>query len=126
MSAPLLSAHEVAAPVPASIVQQGQYSQQRDEHSLNNGQQVQAWSGVQKEESGSFLPPILLLPLTQLFALSTKNVLVLLRSPKALLTLLLLPLVMVAIIWIVQSRINSNSNVDHSGQDVTLQYQACK
>jgi len=62
---------------------------------------------------------------TQLFALCYKSVLVLIRSPKTLLSLLLLPLIVVAIMWLVQSRLNASNNTTSGGADVTIEYEKC-
>lgn len=68
----------------------------------------------------------LVLYLTQLCALFKKNALVLLRSPKALATFLFLPLCLIAIMWIIQTRINANNTQHYDGVDVELTYQPCR
>ena len=63
---------------------------------------------------------------TQLWCLCVKSGLVLRRSKKALATFLLAPLLLVALMWIIQSRIDSAAKGDSRGVDVQLRYQPCK
>jgi hypothetical protein len=47
------------------------------------------------------------------------------RSKKVLVTFLTAPLLLVALMWLIQARINANNNKEHGGVDVPIQYKPC-
>lgn len=79
----------------------------------------------QSQSQSAGVTATLLLYATQLWCLCVKSALVLRRSKKALATFLLAPLLLVALMWIIQSRIDSGAKADSRGVDVALRYQPC-
>ena len=80
----------------------------------------------QADPNGAPLYSSVMLYCTQLLALSYKNLLILRRSPRSLLTFLLMPMLVMGVMWLIQARINSSTNVNHQGIVEELSYQPCR